>query len=64
MTEIDDLDQRNFATLTAIMAGNDVAYINSKLDKLITVIAEYRDAILDDHQLEIFSPTIPSSGDE
>jgi len=64
IAEVGDLDQRNFATLAAIMAGNDIGYINSKLDKLLNRISEYRDAILDDHQMEIFSPHSPAADDE
>ena len=56
IAEIDDLDTWNLATLGAIMAGSDVAYINSAMDKLINTLEELRDATLEDHQLEIISP--------
>ena len=56
VAEIDDLDQWTVATLGAVMAGSDVAYINGALDKLLAALGEERDAILEDHQLEILSP--------
>ena len=56
MAEIDDLDSRNTATLGAVMAGSDVAYVNSAMDRLINTLEELRDATLEAHQLEIISP--------
>ena len=56
IAEVDDLDDRTVATLGAVMAANDVPYINSALDKLLNTIQDNRDAILADHQLEILSP--------
>ncbi|MHC5062517.1 MAG: DUF503 domain-containing protein [Planctomycetota bacterium] len=56
IAEIDDLDIWNIATLGAVMAGSDVAYINSAMDKLIDTLEELREATLEDHQLEIISP--------
>jgi uncharacterized protein YlxP (DUF503 family) len=56
IAEVDDLDDRTVATLGAVMAGNDIPYINSALDKLLNTIQDDRDAILADHQLEILSP--------
>ena len=56
LSEIDDLDTWNYATLGAVMAGSDVAYINSAMDKLINTLEELRDATLEAHQLEIISP--------
>jgi len=58
ISEIDDLDNLTLATLAATMAGNDVAYINGALDKLLNELQDWRDARLSDHQLEIFSPTL------
>ena len=57
IAEIDDLDDRTTATLGAVMAGRDVAYINGALDKLLNALESQRDATLADHQLEIVSPT-------
>jgi hypothetical protein len=57
IAEIEDLDQHTVATLGAVMAGNDVAYLNSSLDRLLNVLEEQRDATLADHQLEILSPS-------
>ena len=56
IAEIDDLDEWTRATLGAVMAGRDVAYINGALDKLINALENERDATLADHQLEIVSP--------
>jgi uncharacterized protein YlxP (DUF503 family) len=56
LSETDDLDDCCTATLGAVMAGSDVAYINSALDNLINTLQDWRDASLADHQLEIFSP--------
>ncbi len=56
IAEIDDLDEWTRATLGAVMAGRDVAYINGALDKLINALDSERDATLADHQLEIVSP--------
>jgi uncharacterized protein YlxP (DUF503 family) len=57
IAEIDDLDEWTTATLGAVMAGRDVAYINGALDKLINALDNERDATLADHQLEIVSPS-------
>lgn len=57
IAEIDDLDEWTTATLGAVMAGRDVAYINGALDKLINALEGLRDATLAAHQLEIVSPT-------
>ena len=56
IAEIDDLDAHNIATIGVVMAGNDVAYINSSLDRLLNLVEESREATLADHQLEILSP--------
>lgn len=56
IAEIDDLDDHTVATIGVVMAGNDVAYLNSSLDRLLNFIEEQRDATLADHQLEILSP--------
>ncbi len=61
LTEFADLDNHNVATLGAIMAGSDVAYINSAMDKLLNTLNNWRDADLADHQLEIFTPDMPAS---
>lgn len=56
IAEIDDLDEWTVATLGAVMAGTDVAYVNGALDKLINALENERDAILIDNQIEIISP--------
>lgn len=56
IAEIDDLDQCTVATLGAVVAGSDVAAVNSSLDHLLNTLQDWRDATLTDHQLEIFSP--------
>jgi uncharacterized protein YlxP (DUF503 family) len=56
IAEIDDLDNLTLATLAAAMTGNDVAYINGALDKLLNELHDWRDATLADHQIEIFTP--------
>lgn len=56
IAEIDDLDEWTVATLGAVMAGTDVAYVNGALDKLINALENERDAVLIDNQIEIISP--------
>ena len=56
ISEIDDLDDCNTATLGVAMAGSDIPYVNGALDKLLEVLTDDRDARLADHQMEIFSP--------
>lgn len=56
MSETDDLDDCRVATLSAVMAGSDVAYLNSALDNLLNRLQDWRDASLSDHQMQIFSP--------
>lgn len=59
LSETDDLDDATVATLGAVMAGSDIAYINGALDRLLNELDTWRDAVLADHQLEIFSPHMP-----
>lgn len=58
VAEIDDLDNMTLATLAAAMTGNDAAYINGALDKILTALQDWPDGRLSDHQLEIFSPPL------
>ena len=37
LSEIDDLDEATVATLGAVMAGSDIAYINGALDRLAPI---------------------------
>jgi hypothetical protein len=62
VAEIDDLDNATMATLAAAMVGNDVAYINGALDKLLNAIQDWPDARLADHQIEIFTPPLGRDG--
>ncbi len=57
ISEVADHDVHTEATLAAVMAGTDVSYINSALDKLLNTLDEWRDAVLADHQLEIIRPS-------
>jgi len=56
IAETEDLNEWTVATLGAVMAGTDVAYVNGALDKLINALENERDAILIDNQIEIISP--------
>ena len=56
IAEVDDHDTWNMATLGATMVGTDVGYINGALSKLVDVLDEWREATLDDHQIEIINP--------
>lgn len=56
IAEIDDHDDWQRATLGATMVGTDVRYINGALDKIVDALDEWRDAELDDHQIEILNP--------
>lgn len=59
LSEIDDQDDMTLATMGAVMAGSEVAYVNSAMDKLLNTLHDWRDATLADHQLEVFSPHMP-----
>ncbi len=56
IAEIDDLENCGVATLGAIVAGSEIAHLNSTMDHLINELNEWRDGTLIDHQLEIISP--------
>jgi uncharacterized protein len=56
ISEVDDLDSMTQATLGAVVAGSDVAHVNSTMDHLVNELNEWRDGTLTDHQLEIISP--------
>ncbi len=56
VAEVGDLDTWTVATLGAVMAGSDVAYINGAMDKVLNVLSAWREGTLGDHQLEIISP--------
>lgn len=59
ISEIDDLDSATVATLGAVVAGSDIAHLNSTMDHLINELGEWRDGTMTDHQLEIISPQTP-----
>lgn len=56
IAEIDDLDDCTLATLGAVIAGSDIPHLNSTLDHLLNTLQDWRDASLQEHQLEIFTP--------
>lgn len=56
ISEIDDLDECTIGTLGAVVAGSDIAHLNSTMDHLVNELNEWRDGTLVDHQLEIISP--------
>ncbi|GAB4137017.1 MAG: DUF503 domain-containing protein [Planctomycetota bacterium] len=56
IAETDDLDDCRTATLGAVIAGNDVAHVNSTLDHLLNKLQDWREATLQEHQIEIFTP--------
>lgn len=60
IAEVDDLDSTTVATLGAVVAGSDVAHVNSTMDHLINDLNDWRDGTMTDHQLEIISPHLPS----
>lgn len=59
IAEIEDLESCTVATLGAVVAGSDIAHLNSTMDHLINELNEWRDGTLTDHQLEIISPQTP-----
>lgn len=59
LSEFDDLEDCTVATLGAVMAGSDVKMLNSALDRLLNTLHDWRDAVLADHQMEIFTPHLP-----
>lgn len=56
IAEIEDLDDCTIATLGAVVAGNDVAHVNSVCDHLLNTLQDWREGTLGEHQLEIFTP--------
>lgn len=56
IAEIADHDDCTIATLGAVIAGSDIPYLNSTLDHLLNTLQDWRDATLQDHQMEIFTP--------
>lgn len=56
IAEIADQDECTIATLGAVVAGSDIAHVNSTMDHLLNELAEWRDGTLADHQLEILTP--------
>ncbi|HEB53153.1 MAG TPA: DUF503 domain-containing protein [bacterium] len=56
IAEIDDQDRLTMATLGATIAGSDQKKVNSTLDHLLNELHDWRDGILVDQQIEIFSP--------
>ena len=57
IAEIADLDTWSIATLGLVMAGSDVGYLNGALDKIVDDLEVWRDATLEDHQIEIVAPS-------
>lgn len=57
IAETNDLDDWNVATFGAVTVANDVPYLNGLLDKVVDRLEEWRDAVLEDHQLEILRPS-------
>lgn len=53
IAETEDLDEWTYATFGAVTVGNDIARINSRLDKIVDLLEDWPDASLDDHQIEI-----------
>ena len=56
ISEIEDLELVTIATLGAVVAGSDIAHLNSSMDHLLNELREWRDGTLADHQLEILTP--------
>lgn len=56
ITEFEDQESTNFATLGAVVAGSDNKHVNSSMDHLINELRDWRDGSMIDHQLEILSP--------
>lgn len=56
IAEIEDHDSWTVGTLGVAMVGTDVPYLNGALDKIVDALEEWRDATLDDHQIEIIRP--------
>jgi uncharacterized protein YlxP (DUF503 family) len=56
IAEIADLDDCTIATLGAVVAGSDIPHLNSTLDHLLNTLQDWRDATLQEHQIEIFTP--------
>lgn len=56
IAEIEDQDSCTIATLGAVVAGSEIAHLNSTMDHLLNELQEWRDGTLADHQLEIISP--------
>lgn len=54
IAEIDDLDQRQAATLGLTMVSNDARFVESSLSKIVDEIRAFRRASLLDYAIELF----------
>ena len=54
IAEIDDLDQRQVATLGLAMISNDARFVESSLSKIVDEIRGFRRASLLDYEIELF----------
>jgi len=54
IAEIDDLDQRQAATLGLAMVANDARFVESTLSKIVDEIRAFRRASLLDYGIELF----------
>jgi uncharacterized protein YlxP (DUF503 family) len=54
IAEIDDLDQRQAATLGLAMIANDARFVESSLSKIVDEVRAFRRASLLDYKIELF----------
>jgi uncharacterized protein YlxP (DUF503 family) len=54
IAEVDDLDQRQAATLGLAMVSNDARFVESSLSKIVDEIRAFRRASLLDYAIELF----------
>jgi uncharacterized protein YlxP (DUF503 family) len=54
IAEIDDLDQRQTATLGLAMLANDARFVESSLSKIVDEIRAFGRASLLDYEIELF----------
>ncbi|MFQ5806843.1 MAG: DUF503 domain-containing protein [Phycisphaerae bacterium] len=53
IAEVDDLDQRQAATLGLAMVANDARFVESALSKIVDEIRAFRRASLLDYEIEL-----------
>ena len=54
VSEVDNLDKHQLATLGVAIVSNDVTFVNKVLDQVINFVEAYNGVVLLDYMMEIF----------